>query len=233
MSSPIVVIISSDIEWSIIGKIFIKQQLHSVITNSPFGQYFENAEIGHKVIFFQGGWGKISAAASTQYVIDRWWPALIINLGTCGGFRGLVEKGAIILVEKAIVYDITEQMGSLDESIAHYITEIDLSWLTGPFPQNVQRALMVSGDRDVLCEDIEALHQKYGATAADWESGSIAWVAAKNHIKTLILRGVSDLVGSDGGEAYQGNVKVFEDNAESILRVFVANLPEWISQSKL
>ena len=48
------------------------------------------------IVFFQGGWGKISAAASTQHVIDRWHPALIINLGTCGGFKGHIEKGMFI-----------------------------------------------------------------------------------------------------------------------------------------
>jgi adenosylhomocysteine nucleosidase len=229
VGSPIVVIVSSDIEWSIIREIFLNQECH----NSPFGQYFENIEMEYKAIFFHGGWGKISAAASTQYVIDQWRPTLIINLGTCGGFRGFIEKGAIVLVERTIVYDIIEQMGSSDESTAHYMTEIDLSWLTGPFPQNVQRALMLSGDRDVLCEDIKILHQKYGAIVADWESGSIAWVASKNKVKTLILRGVSDLISLDGGEAYQGNIRVFKENAETILRALVTNLPEWISRLKL
>ncbi|RPI83169.1 MAG: hypothetical protein EHM41_16570 [Chloroflexi bacterium] len=44
--------------------------------------------------------GKISAAASTQYIIDRWNPDLLINLGTCGGFEGCIERGAVVLVEK-------------------------------------------------------------------------------------------------------------------------------------
>lgn len=49
-------------------------------------------------MFFHGGWGKIAAVASAQYVIDRWSPELLVNLGTCGGFEGEITKGTIILV---------------------------------------------------------------------------------------------------------------------------------------
>jgi adenosylhomocysteine nucleosidase len=101
-------------------------------------------------LFFQGGWGKIAAAAWTQYVIDRWRPKLLVNLGTCGGFEGRIERGEILLVEKTIVYDITEQMGDAQQAIDHYSTEIDLTWLGEPYPLAVQRSLLVSGDRDLM-----------------------------------------------------------------------------------
>ncbi len=79
--------------------------------------------------YFHGGWGKISAAATTQYVIDHFQPDLLVNLGTCGGFEGRIARGTIILVTKTIVYDIIEQMSEPEEAIAHYSTELDLSWL--------------------------------------------------------------------------------------------------------
>ena len=79
------------------------------------------------VILFHGGWGKIDAAASTQYAIDRWQPKLLINLGTCGGFAGDVAAGALLLADFTLVYDIIEQMGDADEALAYYAKEIDLS----------------------------------------------------------------------------------------------------------
>lgn len=177
-------------------------------------------------LFFQGGWGKIAAAASTQYVIDRWQPRLLINLGTCGGFEGRIEQGAILLVEKTLVYDITEQMGDAQQAIDHYTSEIDLSWLRPPYPLRVQRSLLVSGDRDLLVEDPPRLAQRYGAVAGDWESGAIAWTAKRNHTPLLILRGVTDLVGSTGSEAY-GDLALFERAAERILNQLIAALPGW------
>ena len=113
------------------------------------------------MIFLHGGWGKIAAAASTQYAIDRWRPRLLVNLGTCGGFAGHIQRGAILLVERTLVYDIIEQMG--DPQAASTITppDLDLSFLRQPYPQPVRRALLVSADRDICPSDIPMLIERY------------------------------------------------------------------------
>lgn len=226
----IVVIISANIEWQVIRTIFPDAEPQP----SPLGEWFVvDLDIGERdepVLFFHGGWGKIAAAASTQYVIDRWSPALLVNLGTCGGFEGEIEKGTIILVERTIVYDIIEQMGDYEATIAHYTTDIDLSWLGEDYPQDVRRTLLVSGDRDLLAEDIPRLKTQFGAVAGDWESGAIAYVADRNNTRCLILRGVTDLVGSSGGEAYEGNIHVFVEGATEVLNRLVNALPTWIAR---
>jgi len=181
-----------------------------------------------RVLFFHGGWGKIAAAASAQYVIDRWAPELILNLGTCGGFEGEIERGEIVLAERTLVYDIIEQMVDFDAAIEHFSTDLAPDFLTTPYPQDVRRCLLVSADRDIVVEDIPMLKARYGAVAADWESGAIAWVAARNGVRCLILRGVSDLVGADGGEAYAGDVEVFYRGAADVMRRLLANLSGWL-----
>ncbi len=229
----ILVIISADTEWKIVCTLLKPESTH----DSPYGHYFEIVvPVKNKekyVIFFHGGWGKVSAAASTQYSINRFNPVLLINLGTCGGFKGFNEKNKIILVEKAIIYDIIEQMGNPAEHITHYATCIDLSWLDEKHPREVIRTMIVSGDRDLRAEDIQHLHTTYGAIVGDWESGAIAWVAKRNNKKLLILRGVTDLVGVAGGEAYKGNMKVYETNAYTILKQLIDALPHWISAAKV
>ncbi len=170
----------------------------------------------------------MAAAGSAQYVISRWHPKLIINLGTCGGFQGEINRGEIILVEKTIIYDIFEQMGDPEEHIRHYQTEIDNSWISEPYPIKVVRSLLVSGDRDLFCGDLPELKSKYRAIAGDWESGAIAWVAAKNQTQCLILRGVTDLVSEKNGEAYDGNVGYFYENTKLIMKKLVESLPGWL-----
>lgn len=227
---PVVVLISASTEWQAVCATLadVEQQ------TSPFRQWFVvDLDIGGRgkpVLFFHGGWGKIAAAASTQYVIDRWSPTLLVNLGTCGGFEGEVERGTIILAERTVVYDIVEQMSDPQAAIAHYTTDLDLSWLEEPYPQDVRRTLLLSGDRDLLTEEIPRLKAEFGAVAGDWESGAIAYVAARNDTRCLILRGVSDLVGSDGGEAY-GNIQVFTTSTREIMRQLVHFLPEWIAKA--
>ncbi len=96
----IAVTISAGTEWRTVCSMFPDAELHQ----SPFGQWFvKSLDIGERmeqVLFFYSGWGKIAAAASTQYIIDRWSPDVLINLGTCGGFAGEIERGTIILVER-------------------------------------------------------------------------------------------------------------------------------------
>jgi len=224
-----VVIISCRFEWQATLPLFP----HAETRSSPLGDWFiANLSVNGcdaPVVFFRGGWGKISAAASAQYVIDRWAPSVLVNLGTCGGFRGEIERGEILLVERAIVYDIVEQMTDPEAAIAHYTTDLDLSWLGSEPPQPVRRTLIVSGDRDLVAEEVPSLRSKFGAVAGDWESGSIAWVAATNGVRCLILRGVSDLVGSTGGEAYEGGLNVYVEGAAAIMRNLIQHLPAWLS----
>jgi len=215
-----VVIISANAEWRATRDLLSAPDVQS----TPMGEWFEQ----DGVLFFQGGWGKISAAATAQYVIDHFNPNMLINLGTCGGFAGLIEPGEVILVERTIVYDIIEQMGDGTEAIAHYTTELDLSWLKEPFPHFVLKGLLVSADRDIVVEDIPILVEKYGAVAADWESGAIAWVAQKNNVRCLILRGVTDLVGGQGGEAY-GNIELFRERTRTVMKNLLNHLPDWLA----
>ncbi len=123
-----VVTISADAEWQVVKKYFS----NPLMNKSTYGQWFtKNYKLlpltEESVVFFHGGWGKVSAAASTQYLIDYWHPEMIVNLGTCGGFEGDINMGEIILANKTIIYDIYEQMGDPDEHVRYYATTIDNS----------------------------------------------------------------------------------------------------------
>lgn len=218
-----VVTISANAEWQFVRGFYPAMPVQT----SSLGEWFEMQLSGQPVIFFHGGWGKIAAAASTQYILGRWNPDLLVNLGTCGGFAGAIDRGTVLLVERTLVYDIIEQMSDPQAAIRHYTVELDLSWLREPYPQAVQRSLLVSADRDICLPDIPMLIEQYSASAADWESGAIAWVASRNGTRCLILRGVSDLVGEAGGEAY-GAIEVFHEGTRRVMEPMLQALPQWL-----
>ena len=222
----VVVIISANAEWRVVKEYYPNLE----IQQSPYGEFANLKLSTFNLQLFHGGWGKISAAASTQYVIDHFKPDLLINLGTCGGFAGRIETGTIILVERTLVYDIIEQMGDGDVAIKYYASDLDLSWLPVNLPYPTPRGLLVSADRDILVDDIPMLIEKYGAVAADWESGAIAWVAQKNNTRVLILRAVTDLVGGHGGEAY-GNIELFHVRTKEVMGELLGQLPGWLNAS--
>jgi adenosylhomocysteine nucleosidase len=221
------VLISAGAEW----RAFLPHFPDADLQSTPYGEAFRTTLRGQEIVCMHGRWGKVAAAGSTQYAIDHWGPERILNLGTCGGFSGQVDRNAVILAEKTVIYDIIEQMTDSDTGIAHYTIEHDLSWLPEPPPQHVTIGTLVSADRDILPTDIPNLIQKYNAAVADWESGAIAWVAHQNGLPCLILRGVSDLVDQTSGEAY-GNYAFFEEQCKTIMASLAQNLSNWLSAFK-
>ncbi len=219
----ILIIFSANAEW-LAAKAYYRD---FQIQLTPYGEFFEIQHESQKRIYLQGGWGKISAAASAQYGIQRWNPDLVINIGTCGGFEGRIKSGTILLVERTCVYDILEQMGDADQALEFYSVKIDLNWLKNPYPQPVLKGLLLSADRDIVLNEIPWLVEKFDGVAADWESGAIAWVCKQNEVRTLILRGVSDIVGVNGSEAY-GSMGFFQQSSQNIVTGILKYLDFWI-----
>jgi adenosylhomocysteine nucleosidase len=230
------ILISANAEWEATKPLFPESQ----ITNTPFGESFNLTPASPaepnltpdtwNLTLYHSGWGKISSAATMQYVIDHDSPDLVVNLGTCGGFDGCVDQGDIILVETTFVYDILELMEE-DDISPYYASDLDLSWLAEPHPYRVRRGALASADSDLLPEKIALLKSK-GAIAADWESAALAWVAQKNKVRLLILRAVSDVVHEQGSDAYN-NYEVFKARTREIMKQLFDQLPGWLDSVKL
>jgi len=216
-----VVMISAIAEWKAVKKIFPEL----VIEASPYGDTAKLTLNGFDLTLYHSGWGKIASAGAIQYVIDHDQPDLIVNLGTCGGFEGLVDLGDIVLVERTFIYDIVELMGDLN-IVEYYASTLNLSWLPEPYPHPVRRGILASADSDLPPDKISYLKSQ-GAIAGDWESGAFAWVANKNAARLLILRGVSDLVNEEAGEAYD-NLALFEERTIDVMRKLFTQLPDWL-----
>jgi adenosylhomocysteine nucleosidase len=214
------VLISANTEWRAVKALFAEAHVET----SLYGEYFFANVQRERVLFFQGGWGKVAAAGSTQYVIDHFKPAHLINLGTCGGVEGRVKRFDIIAPEKVVIYDIHEAMGDSREAIDYYTTTLTLP---ARVPVDVVRTTMYSADRDLTPQGLREMEELYKPVAVDWESGSIAWVAKRNGTPLLILRGVSDLVSLRNGEA-QGNSSLFEQNAAQVMKGLITDLPKWM-----
>ena len=222
----IVVLISAIAEWQGVKLLFPGSE----ILQSAFGES-THLELGRwNLKLYHSGWGKIASAAMMQYVIDHHSPDVIVNLGTCGGFEGVVNRGDVILVDRTFVYDIVELMGDLDIA-TYYASSVDLSWLAEPYPHPVRRGAIASADSDLPPHKIPFLRSR-GAIAADWESAALAWVAQKNSARLLILRGVSDMVSEQGGEAYN-NIEMFNQRAKEVMKQLFEQLPDWLDAVRL
>ena len=65
-----VVVVSANMEWKVVKAAYPAARMEK----TPWGETFEATIGGTRVVMFHGGWGKVAAAGSTQYAIDRWRP---------------------------------------------------------------------------------------------------------------------------------------------------------------
>ena len=218
-----VVLISADGEWQAV----LHHTLPSIQHPTPYGNWFSQNIVHFSVIFMHAGWGKVSTAGACQFAIDAFQPQLMVNLGTCGGLEGLAEIGEILCVSETAFYDIFEGMADYAQAIEFYSSKADLSWLSEELPEHTHRARLVSADQDIQPQAYERLTQEFGAVAADWESAAFAWVAKRNDIPWLILRGVSDLVSPTKAET-EGNLSLWQARTDQIMEDLLNQLPWYL-----
>ena len=117
-----VVIVSANAEWRA-----LEQVVHPTARGTtPWGETLED----NGVLYIHGGWGKVAAAASAQYAIDRWHPRVLVNLGTCGGFAGATKQFDVVVADRTVIYDIVERMGDPREAIEEYVGTSS-AWICG------------------------------------------------------------------------------------------------------
>ena len=207
--------ISANAEWQPVAA-------HHAVEHSPYGDWFAGELGGRPVVFIHGGYAKVNAAGSTQYAIDRWHPRLVMNLGTCGAFGHNLHVGDVVLASTTTIYDIFEAMGDPDEAIADFKTQLDTSRWPARLASRVRVEPIVSADRDLVPAEVAALGAKYAAGAGDWESGAIAYVAAKNHVPAVILRAVSDVLDANNPSPTTGNVELWQRESQTLMVALVA-----------
>ena len=218
----VVALISASAEW----KILVAQLPGEAKHATPFGEWFVHRLGSEEVVFFHGGYGKVSAAGSTQYAIERWHPQLLVNLGTCGGFGGERKVGDIVLASETYLYDIVELMGDPEEALEDFHTKLDPALWPARLASRVAIGPIVSADRDLDPAVVATLHAKYHASAGDWESGAIAWVAAHNHTRVIILRGVTDLVDAVAGDPTYHAASAWERASVAVMASLASLLRE-------
>lgn len=156
------------------------------------------------VVLLRGGVGKISAAASAQYAILTWRPALYAVLGTAGGVDETLEELDLVIATRTIIHDLSPQLSPTTSTlIADHTIELPRLWEGCELPFPVRHGVVVTGDVDVTHANVGSLRERHSATIADWESGAVAKVCAMNGTPCLIVRGVTDRPSAPPAEQYE------------------------------
>ena len=151
---------------------------------------------GNDAIIAISGIGKVSAALTTQLLIDKFNPEYIVNFGTCGGLNDSVKVLNYYLIDKCCQYDF--DLTKLEDVPLGYIQEYDTVF----FPTYTDKldflpkSVLASADR-FTCEKIDVDKvNKMGCSLCDMEGGAIAQVCKSNNVPAVLVKGITDVHGS-------------------------------------
>ncbi len=192
------------------------------------GKKFVKSELGSsEIIVGIAGIGKVNSAMTTQLMIDKFAPELIINFGFAGGKEGSgLKAGDIVLLDKVCQYDF--DLSEVDDVNIGYMQDYDTTYYNTDYSLYNGNAFKIrtgaTGDRftsqkyflDIIRQlnaqvvDMEACAI---AQVVDMEACAIAQVCQANDIPVISIKLISDVDGMDVNifEQYKGNSNAIND----------------------
>ena len=173
---------------------------------------------GKDVIIAISGIGKVSAALTTQLLIDKFSPKFIFNFGTCGGTNNSVSVTNYYLIDKCCQYDF--DLSKLDNVPIGYIQDYDTVFFptTTHGLEDFERVALASADK-FTCEksDVDVIN-RMGCAVCDMEGGAIAQVCTSNNVPLYMIKGISDVHGSGTqSEQFYKNLQAVGDGFPAVI----------------
>ena len=171
------------------------------------------------------GIGKVSAALTTQLLIDKFSPDFIFNFGTCGGTNDSVQILNFYLVDKCCQYDF--DLTPIDDVPLGYIQEYDRVYFdtfTNGF-DFLQKRSIASADKFTCKQnDIDTINN-LGCSMCDFEAGAIVQVCTSNSVPAIIVKAISDVFGSGSQpEQFTKNLMTISKEFPSVISKIVDNI---------
>ena len=167
---------------------------------------------GKAVVLIVSGIGKVGAALSTQAIIDKYSPDLIVNFGTAGGANESVNIISLYLIEKCCQYDF--DLSELDGCSVGFMCDYDRLYydcLTDKL-DFLPKTNLCSADRfSNKISDINVVNS-LKCSLRDMEGAAIAQVCVSNGLPLISLKGVTD--------TYQNPAKQFYENKKRVCALF-------------
>lgn len=183
-----------------------------------------------EVVVAVAGVGKVNAAVSTQTMILKFNPDLIINIGVAGGLSPELSIGDIAIATSVAEHDM--DTSALGDEVG-FITGIDRVYMQCDENMreliyqsainidgiNVKKGVIVSGDQFISSQEQRDKILKFfpDAIAAEMEGASIGHVCTMANKPFAVLRAISDGANSDSVMDFPTFTKMAAKNSTDII----------------
>jgi len=193
---------------------------------------------GSEVVIAQCGIGKVSAAVTTQILIDRFEVERIILTGLAGALVPYLQQGDIVASKFLVQYDVdltvfgrrlgdvpaVGRMLEADADMVRLVTDAYDAIYAGKSnrPQMIV-GTVVSGDSFISDKrTIAWLQREFGAVATEMEGAAVAQVCQMNGKPFLVLRTISDDASDEAVMQFENNLEMAPINTFALLRQFIS-----------
>lgn len=154
------------------------------------------------------GVGEIYAASATQYLIDKYRVAAILNYGVVGGCTNDLRSGEPCVVAKVVHYQY--DLFDVDNVPAGRYMEYPDRLIPVPpalaelVSAELRRVVCASGDKFIGdAAEKSWLHNEFGADVCDMEAAGILLTCDRNRVPCLIIKAVADSLSGGAAEYWR------------------------------
>lgn len=202
-----------------------KQYSEFKITTGNLGKY--------RIVLSKSGVGKVASATTTQFIIDKYKPIYVINVGIAGSLSPDLKVGDTVIAEKMVQHDFDITQFGKPRGYIDSETEPDKPTffysdknLIAKFKDSNSVKLGTIATGDIFVSDSKIKHklrEEFGADMADMESAAIAHAARRNNTPVIILRAISDGVKDTENEYKQNKPDIAKIPALMAVKVLKAD----------
>ena len=231
-----------DLELNVLRQEVVDQQTETIL-----GLEFVTGELkGRRVVFVEGGIGKVHSAVAAALLIDHFGPSEVIFTGVAGGINPELRAGDIVIGEKTAQHDliILKPGGSVPFEIdnpvtkkkypAYYTADAKLLALAIEAAKDVEFGKIGSGEKahtptvttgvivsgDMFLSESKKKHQLrefYNADAIEMEGAVVAQICYQQGVPCVVIRSVSDGADENADDDFEKYVATAADNAAKIV----------------
>lgn len=181
------------------------------------------------VVIVFAGIGKVNASLTTQMLIDKYNPTLIVNFGVAGGKENSnLVMGDMVLLDKICQYDF--DLSEIDDVSIGYMQDYDTIYYDTHYHMYKGDAFKVrsgaSGDRFTRNPMFLDIIRSLGAQVVDMEAGAIAQTCFTNDVPNISIKLISDVDGMEGSifEQYSNNVYGLSEKFPTAIEELLNNI---------
>lgn len=228
----IAIICAMDIELDGYKKILTNSFVEQIIGQEfIIGDYLNN-----KLVITKCGIGKVNAAAITLLMIEHYNPDLLVNSGIAGGYAKCLKTLDVVIAEQVVYSDVDMTTDAFTDLRYGQLQDLPLTFKSSDVVLNKIRNLklnnniyfgtIMTGDQFVTDYDktdkiVSNYFTDLNVLACDMESCAIAHVCYLTKTNFIIVRSISDLIGSSDAFDYQTFAPIAAKNATDLVNYII------------